>query len=60
MVSKVITTSNPDKLAFAHLNVNSITNKFEMLSDRIKDNVDVMVILETKYLLYLGLVHRID
>ena len=41
-------TSNPDKLVFAHLNINSIRNKFEMLSDQIKGNIDVLLVLETK------------
>ena len=36
---KSLRTSNPDKLVFAHLNINSIRNKFEMLSDQIKGNI---------------------
>ena len=45
---KSLRTSNPDKLAFAHLNINSIRNKFEMLSDQIKGNIDVLLVSETK------------
>ena len=41
-------TSNPDKLVFAHLDINSIRNKFEMISDQIKGNVDVYLVSETK------------
>ena len=45
---KPLRTSNPDKLVFAHLNINSIRNKFEMLSDQIKGNIDVLLVSETK------------
>ena len=45
---KSLRTSNPDKLVFAHLNINSIRNKFEMLSDQIKGNIDVLLVSETK------------
>ena len=41
-------SSNPDKLVFALLNINSIRNKFEMLSDQIKGNIDVLLVSETK------------
>ena len=40
--------SNPDKLVFAHLNINSIRNKLEMLSGQIKGNIDVLLVSETK------------
>ena len=33
MFLKSLRISNPDELVFAHLNINSIRNKFEMLSD---------------------------
>ena len=39
---------NLNKLIFAHLNINSIRNKFELLSEQIKGNVDVLMISETK------------
>ena len=45
---KSLRTSNPDKLVFAHLNRNSIRNKFEMLLDQIKGNIDVLLVSETK------------
>ena len=41
-------TSNPDKLLFANLNINSIRNKSEILSDQIKGNIDVLLVSETK------------
>ena len=40
--------SYPDKLAFAYLNINSIRNKFEMLLDLIKGNIDILLVSETK------------
>ena len=45
---KSLRTSNLDKLVFAHLNVNFIRNMFEMLSDQIKGNIDVLLVSETK------------
>ena len=45
---KSLRTSNPDKLVFAHLNINSIRNKFEMLSDQIKDKIQVLLVSEPK------------
>ena len=45
---KSLRTSNPDKLVFTHLNINSKRNKFEMLSDQIKGNIDVLLVSETK------------
>ena len=37
-----------NKLSFAHLNINSNWNKFEFLADIIKDNIDILIISETK------------
>ena len=39
---------NLNKLIFAHLNINSIWNKFDSLADIIKDNIDILMISETK------------
>ena len=39
---------NPDRLIFAQLNINSIRNKFDYLSDLVKGKVDVLLISETK------------
>ena len=45
---KSLRNSNPDKLVFAHLNINSIRKKFEMLSDEIKSYIAVLLVSETK------------
>ena len=37
-----------NKLIFAHLNINSITNKFEELISQVTGTVDVLMISETK------------
>ena len=39
---------NLNKLIFAHLNINSIRNKFDSFTDIIKDNIDILMISETK------------
>ena len=39
---------NLNKLIFAHLNINSIRNKFDSLADVIKYNIDILMISETK------------
>ena len=36
------------RIILAHLNINSIRNKFNKLVDQIKGNVDIMVISKTK------------
>ena len=36
------------RLIFAHININSIRNKFEDLKLLIQDNVDILVVTETK------------
>ena len=43
---KSLRKDNLNKLIFAHLNINSIQNKFELLSEQIKGNV--LMISETK------------
>ena len=43
-----IRKDNLNKLIFAHLNINSIRNKFDSLADIIKDNIDTFMISETK------------
>ena len=37
-----------NQLIIAHVNINSISNKFDQLSYIIKDNVDILVVGETK------------
>ena len=39
---------NPNRLIFAHINMNSLSNKFEMLQELIGNNIDVLLISETK------------
>ena len=45
---QTIRKDNLNKLIFAHLNINSIRNKFDSLADIIKDNIDILMISETK------------
>ena len=47
-VLKSLRTTNSHKLVFPHLNANSIRNYFEMLWNHIKDNQDVLMVLETE------------
>ena len=39
---------NPNRLICAHLNKNSVRNKFYLLSDIIKNNFNILMISETK------------
>ena len=39
---------NTNKVILAHLNINSIRNKFSSLKELVSDNIDVLVIEETK------------
>ena len=43
-----IRKDNLTKLIFAHMNINSIRNKFDSLADIIKDNIDILMISESK------------
>ena len=45
---KSIRTKNPNRIVLAHLNINSLRNKFDLLIDQISGNAHVMVISETK------------
>ena len=47
-VFKDIRKSNVNKLAFGQLNINTLRNKFDMLSELIKGFVDLFLISETK------------
>ena len=47
-VLKDIRKSNDNKIVFGQLNINSLRNKFDMLSKLIKGFVDVFMISETK------------
>ena len=39
---------NLNKLIIRHLNINFLRNKFELLTHQIKNNIDILVISETK------------
>ena len=41
MTPKTIRGDNVNKLIFAHLNVNSIRNKFEFLATQVKGKIDI-------------------
>ena len=43
-----IRLKNPNTLIFTHTNINSLRNKFEMFQEKIGNNVDVILISETK------------
>ena len=45
---KPLRKDNLNKRVFAHLNINSIRNKFELLSEQIKGNIGLLMISETK------------
>ena len=40
--------SNSKKIIIAHLNINSIKNKFDFLADIVKANVDILMISESQ------------
>ena len=43
-----IRSDNLNKLIFAHLNINSIRNKLELLATQVKGKIDILMISETK------------
>ena len=45
---KGIKIQSPDKLILGHLNINSVRNKFEALTYIIDNNMDLLLISETK------------
>ena len=45
---KSIRQENTNKLVFAHIYVNSLRNKFELIVDQVKRNIDALMITETK------------
>ena len=42
----------PEKSIIAHLNINSIRNKFDSLSFMIKSNVDILLSYEPSWMIY--------
>ena len=47
-ILKNLKIKNLNRLVIGHLNINSLRNKFESLKLLIKDNIDIMVITESK------------
>ena len=47
-VLNVIRNKNPKRIIIAHLNINSIRNKFEMLKEVIGNKINILLISETK------------
>ena len=45
---KALKTKNSKRLVFGNLNINTINNKFEQLKYIIKNNIDVLIVTETK------------
>ena len=45
---KSVRRKNLRRIIFAYLNINSLRNKVDALLDRMKGNVDILVISETK------------
>ena len=45
---RALRKKNLNKLIIAHLNVNSLRNKLEFLKEQIWDNIDILMISETK------------
>ena len=44
----VARSRNPNRILIAHLNINSLRNKFEILKETITNKVDILLISETK------------
>lgn len=40
--------NNANKIIIAHLNMNSVGNKFDISADIVKDNVDILMISESQ------------
>ena len=45
---KALRSDDSNKLIFAHVNINSIRNKFEFLSTQVKGTIDVLMVSEKK------------
>ena len=45
---KNIKNKNANRITIAQLNINSIRNKFDFLKEMVRDNVDILLITETK------------
>ena len=47
-ILKKIRINNLNNVAIGHININSIRNKFDMLSSMAKDIIDILMVSETK------------
>ena len=45
---KKIRINNVNRVVIAHINISSIRNKFDMLSSMVNDNIDILMVSETK------------
>ena len=43
-----IRNNNSKKIIIVHLNISSVRNKFDFLADIVKDNIDILMISESK------------
>ena len=50
-ILKSIRQENTNNVVFAHININSLGSKFELLADQVKVNIDVLMISETKLMI---------
>ena len=48
VLKKNLRRKDPNRLIFAHLNINSERNKFDLTADILKNNIDILVISEAK------------
>ena len=47
-VLKNLRLKNSNKVIIGHININSLRNKFELLTEMVRDKVDLLMIFETK------------
>ena len=47
-VLKSLKLKNSNKVIIGHININSLRNKFELLTEMVRDKVDLLMIFETK------------
>ena len=48
-VLKNLRLKNSNKVIIGHININSLRNKFELLTEMVQDKVDLLMISETKF-----------
>ena len=47
-VLKNLRSKTSNKVIIGHININSLRNKFELLTEMVRDKVDLLMISETK------------